>query len=290
MSWHPADLVSDVDLSDYEAAILTNFGQSSWQPRRTKALEDWLFPILKANNLDPYRLRTRFEWDNVQGYTASAYADLTSASQSTTDDDLDLAAVLATPSTDALYLGSTQPFRGVFVRMLESVSAVSGALTVKYWDGTWKALSVTDGTAQTTGKPFSGGGSITWVLPVDWMTRSVNGSDPLYFVKITVSATPTGALAGQLGAIRSSALRAPAVFRTLQLIFQEAPTGLDGPWGKKAEFYRQEAEAALQRALAIVGGEFETDDPPTDLISATEAAQTTAEASGETGGFRWERG
>jgi hypothetical protein len=47
------------------------------------------------------------------------------------------------------------------------------------------------------------------------------------------------------------------VFRTLQLIFQEAPTGADGPWREKADFYKDEADAALQRALAICGGEFD---------------------------------
>jgi hypothetical protein len=100
----------------------------------------------------------------------------------------------------------------------------------------------------------------------------VNGSDPLYWVKVTLSATPTGAKASQIGTIRASALRAPTTFRTLHLIFQEAPTGADGPWRDKAEFYKGEAEASLSRALAIVAGEFDTDD--SDLISEAEAEQS----------------
>ena len=98
MSWHPNDLVSDVDLIDYEAQALTSFGQTSWQGKRTKALEDWLFPILKSRGFNPYQLRTRMEPTAVLGYTASAYSDLTGASQSTTEDDVNLAAVLATSS------------------------------------------------------------------------------------------------------------------------------------------------------------------------------------------------
>ncbi len=285
MSWHPSDLVSDVDLTDYESEILTNFSKSNWTGRRTKALEDWLFPILKGRGFDPYRLRTRAEVDKAYGYTGSVYTDVTSAAQNTTADDLNLATIFATVGTDALFLGSTQPFRGLFVRMLESVSAVASVLTVSYWDGNWTALTISNGTAQVSGKTFSGGGSIVWTLPTDWATRVVNGSDLLYWVKLTVSATPIGAKSGQIGAIRTSSLRAPATFRTLQLIFQEAPTAADGPWREKAAFYKDEADLALQRALVIVGGEFDSDS--SDLISDTESQQTSEQVSG--GGWALER-
>ncbi len=277
MSWHPADLVSDVDLRDYEEAILSNFGPSTWQARRTKALEDWLFPILKGAGFDPYKLRTRAEVTQAFAYTSSAYSDVTGATKDTTADDVNLAAIFATPSTDALYIGSKQPFRGLFFRLLDTVSSAAGVLSVKYFNGNWEPITVADGTVQVTGKTLSAGGSVTWVLPVDWMTRSVNGSDALYWAKVTVSAVPTGAKAGQIGVIRSSALRAPATFRTLQLIFQEAPTGADGPWMLKAEFYKGEADSALTRALLIIGGEFDTD--ASDLISETEEAQTVEEVA-----------
>lgn len=280
MSWHPNDLLVDADLVAYEAAILTQFGQQDWTARRTKVFEDWLFPILKGRGFDPYRLRTRFECDQVWGYTASAYTDKTAVTQEGTEDDLNFAAIFATPSTDALYLGSTVPFRGAFLHLLDSVSSVASALTVKYWNGRWEQLSIVDGTMQTNGKTLSAGGAVTWTLPVDWSTRKVNASDALYWVKVTVSATPTGATAGQVGVIRASSLRAPVTFRTLQLIFQEAPTGADGPWREKAEFYQQEAAAALQRALAICGGEFDTDE--SDLVSEAEAAQTPEEAGDRT--------
>lgn len=277
MSWHPSDLVSDVDLRDYEEAILSSFGQSTWQGKRTKALEDWLFPILKGRGFDPYRLRTRFECDQVWGYTGSAYTDQTAASRDTTSDDLNIATILATPGTDALYIGSTQPFRGIFLRMLDSVSSASAVLAAAYWNGNWETLLIADGTIQTAGKTLSAGGSVTWLLPVDWMTRIVSTGDALYWVKVTINAVPTSAKAGQIGVIRTSSLRAPATFRTLQLIFQEAPTSADGPWERKAELYKDEADQALQRALVICGGEFDTDE--SDQISADEAAQTVAEVS-----------
>lgn len=279
MSWAPNDLVTDVDLRDYEEEVLTAFGQSTWQAKRAKALEDWLFPILKGQGFDPQKLRTRFECDKVWGYTSSAYSDKTAAASDTTADDLNLATIFANASTDVIYIGSTAPFRGVFVRMADTVSSASGILSVAYWNGNWENLLVADGTIQTAGKSFSAGGSVTWLLPVDWMTRTVNGSDPLYWAKLTVSAVPTGAKAGQLAVIRASSLRAPATFRTLQLIMAEAPTGADGPYRDKSQFYKDEADAALQRALQICGGEFDTDDA-SDLISETEAAHTPAEAGG----------
>lgn len=284
MSWHLSDLLDDADLVAYEQDILTKFGTDTWQARRTKALEDWLFPILKGRGFNPHRLRTRYECSKVFAYTASAYVDRTAAAKDDTTDDLNLATVFATPGSDALYIGSTEPFRGVFLRLLDNVSSAAGNMSVSYWSGGWESLTITDRT-RATQKTLGQGGSVTWTLPVDWATRALNGSDPLYWVKVTVSATPTSAIASQIGVIRSSALRAPVTFRTLQLIFQEAPTSVDGPWREKAEFYKDEADLALQRALAIVGGEFDTD--ASDLVSQSESEQTPETAGGRS--FVWER-
>lgn len=283
MSWQLNDLLTDQDLVSYEASILTQFGTTDWQGKRTKALNDWLFPILKGQGFNPHKLRTRYECDAVFGYTSSVYTDLTSASQSTTTEDIALATVLNTTNSGVLYIGSTVPFLGMFLRLHDAVSSATGTMTVQYWSGSWEAVAVQDHTL-VNGKTLGAGGSVTWTEPVDWAVRVINSSAALYWVKVTVSATPTAAVASQIGTIRASALRAPTTFRTLQLIFQEAPTGSDGPWAAKAEFYRSEADAALSRALPILGGEFDTDD--SDLVSETEGAAST-EASSE--GFLWER-
>jgi len=278
MSWHPNDLVTDADLRDYEAAVVEGFGQTTWQGKRTKALEDWLFPILKSRGFNPHKLRTRYDVDAAFAYTASAYTDRTGVLQDSTTDDLNLATLFATPASDALYIGSSQPFLGMFWRLLDTVSTAAGVMSVSYWNGNWELLTIDDKTIQTAGKTLSSGGSVTWLLPVDWMTRVVNGSAALYWAKVVLSATPTSALASQLSVIRASSLRAPAAFRTLQLIMAEAPTGAEGPWREKAEFYKQEADDALSRALQIVGGEFDTD--ASDTVSPDEAAQTSEEAGG----------
>jgi hypothetical protein len=287
VSWHPNELVSDRDLEAYEARILTGFGEVQWEARRAKALEDWLYPRLVALGLPPHRLRTRYQPDKVFGYTASAYTDRTGVAQDNTADDLNLATLFATAGSDALFVGSTQPFRGLSFRLGDSVSGVSASLTVAAWCDAWSTLPIADGTSHSGGKTFSGGGSVTWAMPSDWVPRRVNGSDPLYWVKVTVSATPTGALCGQIACIRRSALCGPVAFRTLELIMREAPTMQDGPWAEKAEYYGQQAVEAWQLVSGHIGGEFdvETED---DVIDTEEADQTVAEAS-VTEGWTWGR-
>lgn len=287
MSWHPSDLVNDQDLLDYEPTILTAFGATTWEARRAKALEDWLWPLLRGRGFDPQQFRTRYVADAVVGYTGSAYSDKTAAAASATTDDLDLAAVFATPATDALYIGSRAQFRGVHVRMLDNVSAVAGTLAVSYWAGAWRPVPglVATGLAPTPGKPFSGGGSVLWAVPADWTTRALSSYGPYLWVKVTTSATPTSAKAAQVGVIRRSALAAAATLRTLSLIYRGAPVSLDGPWLDKAAQYETEATQALQTAWPLLGAEFETTSD--ELLDTTEQAQTAEEVSD---GWRMERG
>jgi hypothetical protein len=284
-SWHPSDLVTDQDLVDYESTILTQFGQLTWQAKRTKALEDWLFPRLRAAGFTPHLFRTRFDAAMVLGYTGAVYTDLTTGAQDATADDVNLAGVFATAGTDRLYVGSTEPFRGVCLDLLDAVSSAAGVLSVAYWAGAWKVVAAADGTIATAGKTLSGGGAVTWTLPSDWATRGVNTSDNRYWVRLSVSATPTGAAARQVAVIRASALRAPVAYRTLELIMREAGTRGDGPWEGKAESYAEQAGLAFERALPLLGGEFDTD--ASGQVSAAEAAQTSAEVGG---GWRMERG
>lgn len=287
MAWLPNDLVTDLDLLAYEGSILSSFGKVDWADKRRKAANDILVPLLKSQGFQPERFRTRYEPNAVVSYISSAYADVTGAATSTSTDDLNLAAIFATANGNALYIGSDQQFRGISVRMLEAVTSVANVASVAYWADAWVTTPVTDRTKGTSGKSFSQGGAITWGLPNDWVVRPLETFDRRYWVKLTTTATPTGALAGQLGVIRHSVLSAPLTFWTLMLIFLEAPTSSRGPWDKKAQEYRELATDAWTRALPSLGGEFESDDPPTDQISAEEAAQTTAEVTG--GPWRLER-
>lgn len=282
MSWHPNDLVSDGDLVAYEAKILEQFDKDTWQARRQKALEDWLFPLLENTGFDPQRFRTRFLADSVQGYTSSTFTDVTSEAQD--DDGLNAASILAA-STDYLYIGHTAPFRGVSVRVLDSPNATAATATWQVWADTWQAPDgVVDGTKIGT-KPLSQGGAVTWTLPESIVTRKVNSVGPYYWARLSTSAAPASTTIGPVTVIRRSRLCAAVTFRTLALIFREAPIAVDGPWDAKAAWYEQEAERAWLRASGYIGGEFDTDGD--DAVSSTEAGQTAAEVSG--GGWRLER-
>lgn len=287
MGYRPNDLVTDTDLEGYEAEIRANFGHVEFAAKRHAALEHWLWPRLRAAKFPPERFRTRYQLDKVLTSISGTFADETTDAKSTTADDLNLAAIFATPGTDALYIGSAQMFRGLSVRMSDSVSAVTATLTVSLWTDAWESVAITDGTARTSGKTFSGGGAVIWRTPDGWVPRSVNGSDPLYWAKVTVSATPTAATAGQIGVIRRSLLSGPATLRTLALIMREARTSQDGPWQDKAAWYEAEAERMLDLAVPALGAEFDTliED---DQISEAETAQTTAEVT--QGGWSLERG
>jgi hypothetical protein len=285
MSWMPSDLVTDADLLAYERTILSQHGASDWQQRRQKVLEDWLWPRLRRRGLSPERFRTRFVADAVLGSTSSVFTDYTDAASNTTADDLNLATILAA-SSDYLAIGSSQQFRGVSLRMVDSASSVAATLSVELWLDTWAQVAHTDSTQATSGKPFSKGGSIIWTPSGEWVLRTLNSSDPLYFARLKLSAAPTGATLHQMAVIRRSVLCAPATLKTLALIFREAPTQQDGPWIEKAEYYEREAEHAYVRAEELVGGEFDTTDPPDDVVDATEQGQTTDQVGGP---FRWER-
>lgn len=287
MSWAPNDLVSDADLVAYEANILTQFGHYDWTPRRTKALEDWLFPLLIANGFQPHRLRTRFVADQVWGYTGSVYTDYTAAAADGGEDDINAATVFATPSTDALYIGSAQPFRGLSIRMLDNASSVTGAMTVSLWTDTWQDFGIVDGTIRVSGKALSGGGPVTWTVPGEWVERKINSSPSLFYARVKLSAVPTGAQLAQIGVIRRSLLCAAVTLRTLCLIYREAPTAQDGPWREKAEWYEVQADEAFQRVKGELGGEFDTITVD-DVVDAAEQAQTTEMVTG--GGWTLERG
>jgi len=286
MSWHPNDLLTDVDLRAYERDILQRFNVTDWQERREKVLEDWLWPQLRANGFAPERFRTRYTPHVAWSYTSSAYAAITTAATDTTADDVNLATILAA-STDALVIGSEQQFRGVSVRMLDAVTSQASTMTVELWQDAWRSVPVTDGTQATTGTPFSRGGAITWRVPPGWVVRPLStNTTPYYYARLRLSAAPTSARAGQISVIRRSVLCGPVAYRTLAMIFREAPMAQDGPWADKATFYETEAALALQRAYALVGGEFDADAPTDDVLDRDDEAQTRDTAGSP---FRWER-
>lgn len=283
MSWHPNDLVTDDDLVSYEQTILTQFGQTEWLRRRAKAIEDWLFPLLEQRKFTPARLRTRHVPIAAFSLSGSTYTDRTTAVA--TANGLNLASVLASAS-DYLFLGFADQFRGISVRMADSVSSVDASLDLRVWADGWDTPPNVRNEALLGLKPFGKGGAITWDVPDGLTQRTLStNTTPLFWVRLNLSAAPTGALAGPWAVIRRSRLCAPVTLRTLALIFREAPSGQDGPWLEKATFYMDEADKAFLRVLDQLGPEFDTDGD--DAIDEDERQQTAAQVSG--GGLTLER-
>jgi len=287
VSWSPDDLLTDADLVAYEAPILEQFGKVEWAARRRKALEDWLWPQLRVQKFPVERFRTRYAPSAAFGYTSSIYTDRSSVVRDDDPGDVPLQTILATADTDFLYIGLTEAFRGLSVRVLDNVSAVAATLTVQAWADEWLTLAIQDGTSRTAGVPFSGGGAITWEPPEGWVPRKVNDSSSLYWVRVSTSAAPAvGTTAAQIGCIRRSLLCGPAAYRTLMHIFREAPVSQDGPWREKADWYEQESQRALERVIPVLGSEFDVIDVD-DVVDEEEQAQTTEAVTG--GGWSWER-
>lgn len=286
--WFPNDVVFDTDLTAYEQTILTQFGQTDWLVKRKKALEDWAFPALAKAGFVPDRLRTRYAPAAVLGQTGGVYTNYTSQATAANTDNIPLATIFTTPATDHLLVGAPFQFRGLSIRMLDRVSNTNGTLTIQVWADSWTQVTTFNETQFLNNKPFSQGGSVRWLMPQDWVPRTLNGSAPLYWARVTLTSTPANAFCGQIGCIRGTSLTGPVTLRTLGLIFREAQTMQGGPWQEKADAYLRDAEEALQGALLLVARDFDTITVD-DQIDRAESAQTAGDVTAGASSFGWNR-
>lgn len=92
---------------------------------------------------------------------------------------------------DILYVGNQYRFLAVTINLV--TDGVGGVLVWEYYNGSsWTTLSVTEGTSDAD--DLNAGGEMTWSLPRDWDSNSVDGSEN-YWVRLRVatahSTTPT---------------------------------------------------------------------------------------------------
>lgn len=89
---------------------------------------------------------------------------------------------------DWIVVGGPVPFMGAAMDMSTNVNANAATLTAEYWNGSaWTALTnVTDGTA-SGGATFGADGQITWTMPADWASSTINAI-AAYWVRLSVSA------------------------------------------------------------------------------------------------------
>lgn len=258
MSWAGLQLVTDADLGQIEPeAIATTspWGSTTWPGQRLQAKRDlqvWLESDYGLGAAD--RVLDRHQPDQVFRYTGGTYADVRTAMSDDTEEDLDLAAVFATPATDRLYIGLQAAFDGLEVQLLDSLNAVASLLTAKYWgpDG-WTALTMADGTRNSANTAsLTQTGRLRWVVPANWERRRLNGTgDEYYWIELSVSAGLTaGTRCSQLlPTVVPEGLRLAACLRALGYIMRGLAAGAGNPedWRTRGDRYLQDALAVYDR-------------------------------------------
>jgi hypothetical protein len=272
----PADLVTDEDLTALDGRVDDDFGATSdlLSEKRAIAVQDWLSPRLEAAGYQPWRHLTRRAPEVARQYTGAAYTDVADAVSNQTLDDLALETVFVAPATDCLYIGSREPFRGLWVEMVSTVNANTAVSSLTYWNGQrWQGLSrYSDGTV-TTGKAFAGGGRLTFTRPDDWTRRAID-DEVAYYVRLQVNSPLSAATkVSQLLPIVRSRLTHPAALYALSLVYREGQVGSRGAWEEKAAAYADLADQALQVALPLCADEFDVDDD--QAVSRAEASSVT---------------
>lgn len=118
-----------------------------------------------------------------------AFTDETDEAHSNTTGDMTLLPAVPVAG-DAYNFGHNEQFPRLKLN-ISTVLTQSSAPTFafEYWNGAWVALSgVVDGTA---GYENTGQNIISWTMPGDWATTTINGQGPLYYMRIRITAVGT---------------------------------------------------------------------------------------------------
>lgn len=102
--------------------------------------------------------------------------ETTEANEDTSDDMTILPAAIA--ENDAYYFGSSQEFTRLVIEMSQA-GVGTYTLAWEYWDGdSWETLTGASGDLKATGRNV-----VTWTMPADWATTTINSQGPFYFVR-----------------------------------------------------------------------------------------------------------
>lgn len=117
----------------------------------------------------------------------NAFVDETSDANSDTDADF-----LPFPATEAtgdyVAFGVTNEFAQIRFDYANGTAGVGGVVIWEYWDGTaWSSLGgVTDNTTGFTAAAADNL-TVTWTVPTDWATMTINSSASLYYVRARIT-------------------------------------------------------------------------------------------------------
>jgi len=124
----------------------------------------------------------------------AAFTDQTTNANSSTINDMNLLPTTPVSGQDRYIFGHSEQFDKLKID-ISTVGTGGFTITWQYWNGAWTNLSsVTDGTSSFSVADES---EVSWTLPGDWVTTTINSQGPYYFVRAaytagTVTITPLG--------------------------------------------------------------------------------------------------
>lgn len=93
-------------------------------------------------------------------------------------------------ANDAYYFGHTEQFNKLKINISTAlIFSVQPTITWEYYNGTWVSLSNVEDA--TDGFEISGFGVISYIMPIDWITVSVNSQGPYYYIRARLSTAGT---------------------------------------------------------------------------------------------------
>jgi hypothetical protein len=115
------------------------------------------------------------------------FTDETAEASSNSTADMTLLPTGGAAVNDAYYFAHNEEFPRLKLDISTAFAGTSLTIAWEYWDGSaWTALSgVSDG---TNGLLNTGPNIVSWTIPGDWATTSVNSQGPLYYVRYRVTA------------------------------------------------------------------------------------------------------
>lgn len=98
----------------------------------------------------------------------------------------------AEATDDYAAIGMTEKFGQIIVDNTGGTAGTVGEVDWEYWDGTaWVALAgVVDGTSEFTAAAAAGQ-SVTWTIPADWATLSLDGGPALFYIRAVITTVYT---------------------------------------------------------------------------------------------------
>ena len=151
-----------------------------------------VFTINYEGAFDPTGLDVLIRARN-QGFPTAAILDdnasytdyTTEANSAVADDDVNLLPATPVANQDGFIMGHAEPFTRL---KIDVTTAGTGGFTItwQYWNGAWTSLSgVSDGTSSFS---VAGRNEVSWTLPGDWATTTINSQGPYYYIRALYTA------------------------------------------------------------------------------------------------------